>query len=246
MAWAEIEQAAQGSSLQLMMWQGDPFINRYVSEYLQPQLKERFGIELQVSSGQGPAIVSNLMTEIEAGKDESEIDLVWINGETFFQLRQIDALHGPFTQQLPNAQYIDFDNKFIGQDFQQPIDGFECPWGNVQLAIIYDSLRTPEPPRSLEALEAYVKAHPGKFTIPNEFTGMTLLKSWLIAFAGGQDALNGPFDEAKYEKHSATLWAYVNRLKPYFWKQGETFPRFAFQHAPDVCQWRAGLQHEQQ
>ena len=109
-------------------------------------------------------------------------------------------------------------------DFQQPVDGFECPWGNVQESIIYDTLRTPEPPRTLAALEAYVKAHPGRFTIPYEFTGITLLKAWLIAMAGDKHALDGPFDEAKYKTYSTQLFEFINRIKPYFWRKGETFP----------------------
>jgi putative spermidine/putrescine transport system substrate-binding protein len=31
-------------------------------------------------------------------------------------------------------------------------------------------------------------------------------------------------DEQKYQKHAERLWDYINRIKPYFWKEGETFP----------------------
>lgn len=222
--WSGIENLARGSTVHLMMWQGDPLINRYMAEYVVPEVKQRYGIDLQIAPGQGTEIVKTLLAEKEAGKKQSGLDMCWINGETFFQLRQIEALYGPFTQQLPNAQYIDFDNPFIGYDFQQKVDGYECPWGNVQLTVIYDSLRTPQPPRSLETLEQYVRAHPGKFTIPYEFTGMTLLKSWMIALAGDPNALNGPFDEAKYEQISARLWDFINRNKAWFWREGKTFP----------------------
>lgn len=222
--WTEIEASTKAQTVNMMMWQGDPYINRYMADFVVPEVKSRYGIELDIASGQGTAIVQSLMTEREAGKDESALDMIWINGETFFQLRKLDALYGPFTQKLPNAEYIDFENPFIGIDFQQPINGYECPWGNVQLALIYDTTRTPEPPRTLEAIETFAKAHPGKFTIPTEFTGMTLLKSMLIAFAGGSDALAGPFDQTKYDLHATKLWKYINDLKPYMWKRGETFP----------------------
>lgn len=224
LSWEQIEEQAQGSTVNLMMWQGDPLINDYISDYVVPEVKERFNIDLRISNGQGSTIVSNLMAEIEVAKEESEIDMVWINGETFFQLRQIKGLYGPFTDQLPNSQYIDFDNPFIGVDFQQKVDGYECPWGNVQLSVIYDQDRTDEPPTSKEALAEYVKNNPGKFTIPYEFTGMTFLKSMLIDFAGGQVKLNGPFDAEKYEQYSTMLWDFINEHKQYFWKNGETFP----------------------
>jgi putative spermidine/putrescine transport system substrate-binding protein len=222
--WGEIEAAARGKTVNLMMWQGDPFINAYVEHFIKPEVLDRFGIELQVSSGQGNQIVSVLLAELEAGKSTSELDLCWINGETFYQLRQIDALYGPFTEKLPNSEYLDLDNPFIRYDFQQEIDGYECPWGNVQQAIIYDTTRVKDPPMTRAELLAWVKANPGRFTLPNEFTGMSLLKAWLIDIAGGKGSLNGPFEEETYEQYSAELWKYVRQLQPYFWKKGETFP----------------------
>ncbi len=222
--WQQIETQAKGTSVQLTMWQGDPLINQYMAKYVVPEVKNRYGINLKINAGQGNELVKMLLSEKEGGKTESEIDLCWINGETFFQLRQINALYGSFVSQLPNSQYINFDSPFIKNDFQQPTDGYECPWGNVQMAMIYDSLRTPQPPLTMEALESYVRAHPNRFTIPNEFTGMTLLKSWLIAFSGSKNGLDGAFDEQKYATLSAKLWDYINRNKAYFWRKGETFP----------------------
>lgn len=222
--WEQVEQSAKGSTVHMMMWQGDPLINQYMRDWVVPEVKKRFDINLDIASGQGTEIVKLLLAEKEAAKTNSSLDLCWINGETFFQLRQFNGLFGPFAKRLPNAQYIDFQNPFIGMDFQQPVDGYECPWGNVQECLIYDSVRTPEPPRTLATLEAYVKAHPGKFTIPYEFTGVTLMKAWLIALAGDRQALFGPFDEVKYKALSAELFAYINRIKPYFWRKGETFP----------------------
>lgn len=223
-SWEDVESQARGQTVTLSMWQGDPYINEYMKGYVAPALKERYGVTLNIVGGQGADLVSSLMTEMEAGKEQSEYDMMWINGETFYQLRQIKALYGPFVDRMPNAAYVDFSNPFINTDFQQKVDGYESPWGNVQFAIIYDTLRLPNPPRTMAELESYVKAHPGKFTFDNSFTGMTFLKCLLYDLAGGQQELAGPFDEAKYLKYSAMLWEYINRLKPYFWKEGKTFP----------------------
>lgn len=229
--WEQIEQSARGATVRMMMWQGDPLINRYMAEWVKPALKQRYQIDLQISPGQGTELVKALLSEKEAGRSTSAIDLCWLNGETFYQLRQLDILYGPFAQRLPNAQYIDFDNPFIRYDFQQETGGYECPWGNVQLALIYDTLRTPLPPQSLAEWESWFKANPGRFTIPTEFTGMTLLKSWICALAGDKNALNGPFSEEKYTRLSTQLWDFINRNKAFFWKKGETFPEsLAAQH----------------
>jgi putative spermidine/putrescine transport system substrate-binding protein len=222
--WEAIEAEARGQRVNMMMWTGDPFINEYMRGYVAPALLEQYGIDLTISSGQGNQVVSFLMTEIEAGKEASEVDMAWINGETFYQLRQIEALHGPFVDRLPNARYIDLENPFIGVDFQQPVEGFEAPWGNVQFTLIYDTLRTPDPPRTREALAAWVRAHPGKFTFDNRFAGMTFLKSLLIDIAGGPEVLAGPFDAALYSRYAPELWRYVNDIEPYLWMKGETYP----------------------
>ena len=225
-SWSDVEKKASGTTVYLSMWQGDPYINKYMQDYIIPHVKEKYNIDLKISSGQGNEIVKQLMTEMEAGKKESggPYDMAWINGETFFQLRQIHGLFGPFTDVLPNAQYVDFANPFVGIDFQQKVDGYESPWGNVQLAMIYDSAKVASPPLTMGALKEWVQQNPGKFTIPYEFTGLTLLKSWLIALAGGGDALSGAFSEEKYDTYSAQLWEYVNAMKQYFWKNGNTFP----------------------
>lgn len=224
MTWEETLTQAKGTTVNLMMWQGDPLINAYMQNYVIPNLKEKQDITLRISSGQGNNIVQLLMAEMQAQKQSSEIDLMWINGETFYQLRQIDGLFGPFTDKLPNAQFIDFQNAFINTDFQQPVGGYECPWGNVQMAIIYNSEKVPNPPKNRVELEAFVKANPGKFTFDNQFTGLTFLKALLIDIAGGAQELNGKFDETKYTKYSAELWTYLKKIQPYLWKQGKTFP----------------------
>ncbi|NJO03950.1 MAG: ABC transporter substrate-binding protein, partial [Bacteroidia bacterium] len=102
--------------------------------------------------------------------------------------------------------------------------GWSAPGGNVQWLLIYDQKQVANPPTTMAELEDFVKANPGKFTLATEFTGITLLKSFLIALAGSPEELYGPFDEKKYNQYAPKLWAYLNRIKPYFWKQGQTFP----------------------
>ncbi len=223
--WDSILAKAKGSEVTMVMWQGDPNINYYMKNYVAPTILKNYGVRLHLAGGQGSQLVQVLTAEIQAGKQQSAFDLMWINGETFYQLRQITALYGPFVDQLPNAKLIDWNNPMIAQDFQQDIAGMECPWGNVQLALIYNQEKVSSPPQNLEELEAYVKAHPGVFTIPNEFTGMTLLKSFLIALAKADGvALEGDFNEAHYQKYSAQLWERLKRMKPYFWNKGQSFP----------------------
>lgn len=223
MSWNRIVHKARSTSVTLMMWEGDPRINAYMNHYVIPNVKKKYDINLKIVPGQGSTIVSVLMNEIQAHQQNGNIDMMWINGETFYQLKQIKALFGPFVDKLPNAKYVDFSDPFIAYDFQQPIKGYECPWGNVQMTLIYDSARVPDPPETMQQLASYVKKHPGTFTIGTDFTGMTFLKSLLIAIAGPK-TLYGPFNEQKYEKYAHQLWNYLKKIKPYLWRQGKTFP----------------------
>jgi putative spermidine/putrescine transport system substrate-binding protein len=100
----------------------------------------------------------------------------------------------------------------------------EAPWSLTQFALIYDAAKVQNPPSNLTELETYVKSNPGTFTISNDFSGMTLLKSFLAELSGSPTGLNGTFDEEKYNRLSTELWSYINRNKKYFWKGGETFP----------------------
>ncbi len=222
--WVDVVEQARGKTITMMMWTGDAKINAYMQDYIVPKVKIEYNINLEITSGQGFTIVQALSVEKMANKSQSDIDLVWINGETFYQIKQIDGLYGPWTDKIPNSKYIDFDNPFIGIDFQQPIKGFELPWGNVQMTIIYDSAKTPNPPMTRDALLEFLKENPGTFTFDNHFTGLTFLKALLIDIAGNKNELQGKFDEVKYQKYSAKLWKYIKELKPYLWRNGEVFP----------------------
>jgi putative spermidine/putrescine transport system substrate-binding protein len=165
------------------------------------------------------------MGEKQADIERGQVDMVWINGETFFQLRKVDGLWGPFVEQLPNADNVDMDDPYINTDFQQPVKGMEAPWSINQFAMVYDSVKIENPPKTLPQLTEYLQEHPGTFTISNDFTGMTLLKSFMAELGGSPTSLDGQFDEEKYDRLSQKLWEYINSHKNRFWKEGRTFPK---------------------
>lgn len=222
--WQQILDKAKGATVIMNMHQGDKKANSYMSDYVVPALQKEFGIILKVIPGQGKEIINNIMAEKESGTTKGQADMCWINGETFYQLRQIDGLYGPFANQLPNSKYIDYTDALIKYDFQEEVKGYEAPWGKAFFIAITDSAKVKTPPVSLQDFETYWQQHPGKFTISQDFSGLTLLKSWLIELAGGIKELDGPFNEAKYQKYSTQLWSFINKNKKNFWKNGETFP----------------------
>ena len=222
--WEKILANAKGKTVVMNMYQGFKKGNNYMNEYVIPTLKKEYDITLKIVSGQGKEIVNNVMAEKESGSAKGQIDLCWINGETFYQLMEIEGLYGPYSEKLPNAKYIDFTDPIIKYDFQTEVKGFETPWSKSSFLVITDTSKVKKIPVTMQEFETYWQQNPGKFTLAQDFMGLTLLKSWLVEIAGGIQELEGPLDEAKYKKYSTQLWEFVNRNKKYFWKKGETFP----------------------
>jgi len=222
--WSEVVKAAAGTHLRMAMWDGDPSINRWMQGWVAAELRRLHGMQLEFSGLRGLDLVTRLLAERHAGRTSGDIDVVWINGETFYQLRRIAALQGPFTQQLPNQQWIDWNDPFIATDFQQPIEGYECPWGTVQFTWIHHSQRVPEPPQTLEQLTAWIRTHPGRFTWDVSFTGMTFLKSLLLELSGNKQAFTQPLTDVLWTDASTKLWNWIREVQPSLWREGQTFP----------------------
>lgn len=223
-SWERILESARGTTVYWMHWRGDPAINRYTDEYVARRMKELYDITVVTLGGQGPDIVNTALLDKQAGRTEGKTDLVWINGETFHQMRSADLLYGPFTARLPNFALVDTANPIIKYDFEKPIEGYECPWGSVQLSLIYNAEKIADPPRTIPALKEWITANPGKFTYDVSFTGITFIKGLMYGLNGGPEPFQGGFDSAVYERRMQAVWDYLNAIKPYLWRKGETYP----------------------
>ncbi len=226
--WDAVIAQARGTTVLWRMWRGDPAINAYIDTWVAPALKQHFDITLQAVDGQGAELVNTLITEREAGRGRGTTSLMWINGETFNQLRRERLLSGPWSHVLPNAQYVDSSSTIIARDFEQNPDGFESPWGTVQFALIYDSARTPHPPQTVHELGDWIIKHPGRFTHDQSFGGVTFLKILMYARAGGVAQFQHAFDSVRYRAGRDSVFAFLRTVSPYFWRNGATYP-------PDVA-----------
>ncbi len=228
-SWDQVVAQSKGSTVNLFMWGGDDNINRYINEYVAPQLKRTYDITLrQTPLGDTAEAVNKLLGEKTANKSSGgSIDLVWINGENYRTLRQGNLLYGPWAQQLPNANIIPWSEPSVANDFGYPVEGYEAPWGRAQFVMIYDSARVPEPPRSFAELLTWAKANPGRFTYPAppDFTGGVFVRHGFYEQAGGYSQLPGSFDQKTYDAKAPAAWNYFNELKPLMWRNGETLPQ---------------------
>lgn len=224
--WEDVLERARGTTVNYGMWAGDEARNSYFQTSVAETLKRRYEITLRITPLSDTAeIVNKLLNEKGAGKiANGSVDMIWINGENFRTGKQAGVLWGPFAEHLPNIRY--FDEAARARDFGTLIENYEAPWQRAQFVMAYDTARVAEPPRSLAALRAFVKAHPGRFTYPAppDFTGSVFIRHVLFHFGGGARAFQEGFDEELYRKASAATIEFLNDLEPFLWRQGETYP----------------------
>ncbi len=221
--WENVVRLARGSTVTWRMWRGDPSINAYVDHWIVPRLARDYGISLRAVEGQGPEIVNQLVVERQA-RARGVADIVWINGETFHNLRQAKLLWGPWANRLPNAAALDSTSQIVMRDFEQPLDGWESPWGRVQFTLIYDTVRTRDPPHSFAELKVWIKKHPGRFTHDQEFTGVAFQTALMYSLSGGAGKFEGGFRPALYKPASERVFGWIEDVLPDFWRAGRDYP----------------------
>ncbi len=227
--WNAVLAEAKGQTVYFNAWGGDPKINNYIA-WASMELSKRHGITLNhVKLADTADAVGRIITESDAGKRDAggSVDLIWINGKNFETLKSRDLLHGPFTDQTPNYKLVDIEgNQTALKDFTTPVDGHEAPWGTARFVLVHDSARDPAPPRTLQALLAFAKANPGRFTYPQppDFIGGTFLKQALFMASGNRDAFASPADDAVFKAASKPLFDFLDTLHPHMWRQGRAFP----------------------
>lgn len=228
--WDSVLAAARGQTVNWYMWGGSDSINAYVDKFYGEALKERYDITLnRVPVADAADYVNQVLSEKEAGVTEGAVDVMWINGENFFTLKQAEMLYTDWAQKLPNAALVNWENPAINLDFGTPVDNMESPWSSAQFQFVYDSARmnAESLPRSYAELKDWACANPGRFTYiapgPGGFVGTRFAKGALYELSGGE-AQWKTFDQAAWDEYSPALWAYLNELEPCLWRAGEAYP----------------------
>ena len=226
--WQEIVDTAKGQTVDWFMWGGFPSTNNYVNGFVAKRVKALYGIKLrQVPVKDISEIVSKLLVEKQAGKDaRGKVDLMWINGENFRTAKRNNLLYGPFADLLPNQKLVDWRRPSVYNDFGEPVQGMESPWGSAQVVFHYDTRRTPQPPQTMQALLQWIREHPGRFAYPAppDFTGSVFVRHVFYHTAGDVDIWQGPWDETSFKEAAGATFELLKGLAPYLWRQGQTYP----------------------
>jgi len=226
--WADIVAEAKGQTVNWYMWGGSDTINAWVNGYVADNLKEQYGVNLNmVPVSDATEFVNKVLGEKQAGKDTNgSVDLMWINGENFRTMRQADLLYGPWSQFVPSTAYVNWDDPSVANDFGFPVEGYESPYGKAQVVMIYDSAKVPEPPATIDDLVEWIKANPGKFTYPAppDFTGSVFVRHICYWATGGYEQFLGEFNQDLFDQKMPACWKALNDIEPYLWRKGQTYP----------------------
>ncbi|GEA59649.1 ABC transporter substrate-binding protein [Vibrio comitans] len=224
--WKEVEKKAEGQTVYFHAWGGSQEINRYI-QWANKQLQQQYDVTLQhVKVTDIAESTPRLIAEKAVGKSEGgSIDLVWINGENFKSMKDNKLLFGPFTESLPNWQYVD-KSLPVAVDFSEPTEGLEAPWGVGQLVFIYDEELLATPPASFAEMLRYAKQNPSSLSYPKppEFHGTSFLKALLIELSNNDPALSKPATDEDFARLSPLLWAYLDEFHSVAWRSGKQFP----------------------
>ena len=229
--WPQVLAKARGQTVYFNAWAGDEKTNAFIA-WAGVELRSRYGVTVShVRLKDTAEAVTRVITEKAAGRNaDGTVDLIWINGPNFLNMKQQGLLYGPVTPMLPNFRGVDTVGKRSNViDFTTPVDGFAVPWKLAQIVFVYDSARISNPaevPRSANELLDWARKHPGRLTHPkvSNFLGATFLKQALYELTPDIAALQQPATDDSFARITAPLWAWYDQLRPTLWRRGQQFP----------------------
>jgi putative spermidine/putrescine transport system substrate-binding protein len=208
-------------------WGGDVRVNEWVDNKLSPYVKEKYEIDVVRVPMNIDEILMKLTNEKEYS-DSGSIDVIWINGENFHYAKQYDLLYGPFIDKLENAnKYIDLAGSEVNLDFGYNTEGYEAPWGKAQFVFMCDKSLVEMPQKNANDLKDFVIKNPGVFTYPEstDFVGSAFIRTVIYDIVGYESIKDLPADYETVKNKVAPAMSYLNDIKPYLWKKGNTYPK---------------------
>ncbi len=219
--------AAQGQTVSLWMWGGDPKGNAYVDGVL-AHAAARAGVALRrVPIADTKDALSRILAEKQAGRADGEVDLVWVNGDDFATGRQAGAWACDWADHLPNARFLAPDDPLVGSDFGTDVAGCEAPWHKAQFSLVYDSARVTNPPTSLAGVLDWRPPTRDGSPTPHPRTSRGRCSCGRCSTAS--PAATPTSRHTSTRRHTTASPRPPNAkladLAPSLWRQGRTYPR---------------------
>ncbi|MET2010857.1 ABC transporter substrate-binding protein [Microbacterium chocolatum] len=224
--WDAVLEEADGQTVQLWMYGGDDQGNAYIDDVLAPAVAEH-GVTLErVPVTDTRDALNRVFTEIQAGRDDGTVDLIWVNGDNFRTGREANAWLCDWTSLLPNMALTAPDDPLLLSDFGTSVDGCEAPWHKAQFTLVYNEDAIADPPQTMAEVLEWAEANPGRFTYPAppDFTGSVFVREVLASVSGGADEVPLEYSEEAFDELSPALYERLADLAPSLWRGGDTYP----------------------
>ncbi len=226
LSWDEVVELAEGTTMYLYGFGGDQNVNDWFDTILAKDVKDKYDITLERVPMIPTEYLGKLLSEKQLNSNGT-MDVVWINGENFSNAKQHELLYGPFTEQLPNfLQYVDQTSPDIIYDYGHEVEGLEAPFGKAQLVFIGDTQKLETFPQNHVELLEMAKNNPGKLTYPEvtDFTGGAFVRNIIYDIVGYEAFIDLEPNKEIVKTTIQPAIDYLNELKPYLWREGQTYP----------------------
>jgi putative spermidine/putrescine transport system substrate-binding protein len=196
----------------------DLFRNTLIPDFekADPQYTVKFTDILHGINMQG-LVIDNMTAAMNAGKksipldifEDSPLNYTYPAGKTFKDyFLPLSTMDAPNAAKVPPA-------------VESQADGYGIAYRSSAVTLAYNSQEVPNPPKTLSALLAWIKANPGKFTYCNPEDGGTgdYFVASVIESVMNTSLLAKPYSPA-YTKSWSKAWAILKSLEPDLYQNG--------------------------
>ncbi|GAB1484889.1 hypothetical protein MASR2M78_37070 [Treponema sp.] len=150
-----------------------------------------------------------------AGKTNTDFDLIAENGASLSEY--VEKANGDIFVPLDFSKIPNYKNLKMKSGFYTK---YVVPYRGTTVIMAYDSIRLPNPPKTFEALEAWIKANPGRFAYnPPGTGGAGAAFVNLALYRTLPDAAKVSTDEKLVEQWKPG-WDWLASIHPYLYKSG--------------------------
>lgn len=235
--WTDVKSAAYGRTVKIWMY-GPGAASSWFNDWLAAKLSAEYAISLNMTYlSSTTAAVNQIAAEFAAGDTESggAIDMVWINGDNFYNAKTAGYLWGPWATKVPSEENFDWTAAELAYDFGTSTEGRSMPFFSAQIILIYNTqfISNAQLPASMDELVTACtdSAHPlyRKFAYPDptaDYVGSAFIRMFLLEFGGGYLNFEGDYNLGTYEANKAPALAKLSTLQSGLFQNGGSSPYF--------------------
>ena len=155
-----------------------------------------------VGTGPGDSGSRNIFTrwkaQMDARRSSWDLDIACVHESVMADLID-DDLIVRYVPGVSNARYVNTPSSRYA--LGTPVEGYVVPLFTSQIVLAYNPARVSSPPRSIDELEAWIRANPNRFGyngVTGGMSGVGLVAGWLYARTGQYQniAVTGPYNAA--------------------------------------------------